>query len=244
MPAPFSHIGIILVRPQQSGNIGAVARSIANHGLGDLYLVDPPAFDPDVARWMAPHAHQIVNKAIIVPDIPTAVASYNIVLGASARSRKWQFKTEDTPKLTQRALAGERIAILFGPEDSGLSNTDLQYCHAMISLPTYEHASLNLSQAVNVFGAHLMQALEELSIQPSSSTAPRSMEYQLHLVGSIIRLLESSEFLESKNSVHVRNRILQIIEKSDFANSDLAFLKTLSDKIYHYWRVTSTSIPK
>lgn len=241
MPAPFSHIGIILVRPQQSGNIGAIARSISNHGLGDLYLVDPPAFDPDVARWMAPNAHQIVNKAIIVPDITTAVASYNVVFGASARSRKWQFKTEDTPILTERALSGERIAILFGPEDSGLSNTDLQYCHAMISLPTYEHAALNLSQAVNVFGAHLMQALEESSVQPRATVAPRSMTHQLHLVRSIIRLLDSSEFLDSKNPIHVHNRILQIIEKSQFANSDLAFLKTLSDKIYHYWRVNSSS---
>ena len=160
MTSPFSHVAIVLVRPQHSGNIGAIARSIANHGLGDLYIVDPPAFDPDIARWMAPNAHEIINRAKIVPDIPSAIESFNIVFGASARNRKWLIQEENIPRLSQRALSKERIAILFGPEDSGLSNFDLQYCHAMISLPTHEHASLNLSQAVNVFGAHLMQALE------------------------------------------------------------------------------------
>ena len=128
MSSPFSHVAIVLVRPQHSGNIGAIARSIANHGLGDLYLVDPPAFDPDVARWMAPNAHDIINRAKIVPDIPAAVASYNFVLGASARTRKWSIPLEDIPYLCQRAINRDRIAILFGPEDSGLSNFDLQYC--------------------------------------------------------------------------------------------------------------------
>ena len=237
MTTPFSHISIVLVRPQHSGNIGAIARSIANHGLGELYLVDPPAFDPDVARWMAPNAYNIIDEAKIVPDIPSAVASYDIVLGASARSRKWSIQMKDIPHLTQKALEKNRIAILFGPEDSGLSNFDLQYCHAMISLPTHEHASLNLSQAVNVFGAHLMQALDQASFQSAPQNIQVSMEHQLYLINSILRLLETVDFLEGKNSIHVHNRLLQLIEKSQFDNADLNFLKTLSDKIYHYWRV-------
>ena len=240
MTSPFSHVAIVLVRPQHSGNIGAIARSIANHGLGDLYIVDPPAFDPDIARWMAPNAHEIINRAKIVPDIPSAIESFNIVFGASARNRKWLIQEENIPRLSQRALSKERIAILFGPEDSGLSNFDLQYCHAMISLPTHEHASLNLSQAVNVFGAHLMQALEEENIETNSPNTPLSMKHQLLFVSSTLRLLESVEFLQSKNSIHVHNRLLQIIEKSQFDNSDINFLKTLSDKIYHYWRVNNS----
>lgn len=238
--SPFSHVAIVLVRPQHSGNIGAIARSIANHGLGELYLVDPPAFDPDVARWMAPNAHEIIDGAKLVPDIPTAVAAYDIVLGASARSRKWSIQMKDIPQLCESALSMEKIAILFGPEDSGLSNFDLQYCHAMISLPTHEHASLNLSQAVNVFGAHLMQALDISGFQPNTTNATLSMERQLYFINSILRLLESVDFLQSKNPIHVHNRLLQILEKSHLDDADLNFLKTLSDKIYHYWRVNTS----
>ena len=53
---PLSTLRIVLVRPQQPGNIGVAARALANHGITDLVLVDPPAFDAERARWMAPNA--------------------------------------------------------------------------------------------------------------------------------------------------------------------------------------------
>ena len=157
--APFSQVSVVLVRPQHSGNIGAVARSIANHGLGQLVLVDPPAFDPERARWMAPHAHHIVNSARFAPDVLSAVKDCDLVIGTSARHRKWGWPFITLPEYVSKVSSRRKVALLFGPEDSGLSNQDLSLCHSVVALPTHEHRSLNLSQAVNVFGAHLQASL-------------------------------------------------------------------------------------
>ena len=242
MTAPFHNVSIVLVRPQHSGNIGAIARSIANHGLGQLTLVDPPAFDPDRARWMAPNAHHIVDNARIVKTVPDAITHARLVLGASARNRSWKIPFVDIPHLCQQAEQNQHIAILFGPEDSGLSNDDIQYCHAMICLPTHEHKSLNLSQAVNVFGAHLMQHSSP-PLEEAPSTAP-NMGLQLSVVEGAMRTLEQTSFMLGKNPTHVRNHLLQLLNNTSLQNNDLVFLKSICDKTFHSIRVLQETLSK
>lgn len=238
MKAPFEHVSIVLIRPQHSGNIGAVARSIANHGLGQLILVDPPAFDPDRARWMAPHAHHIIDEAKFVGSVEDAVSNAQLVLGTSARNRSWNIPFIDIPAFCDRAARPQRIALLFGPEDSGLSNLDMQFCHAMIALPTHHHQSLNLSQAVNVFGAHLMQSStspsEEISSQPS-------MGLQKRVIDAGMQTLELTSFLNGKNPVHVRNHLIQVLGKATLSQNDLVFIKSICDKTFHSIRILKDS---
>ena len=69
----LSHLRVVLVRPQQPGNIGVAARALANHGITDLVLVDPPGFDPERARWMAPNAHDVLNNARFTRTVEEAV---------------------------------------------------------------------------------------------------------------------------------------------------------------------------
>ena len=236
MTAPFEHISIVLVRPQHSGNIGAIARSIANHGLGQLILVNPPAFDPDIARWMAPHAHHIINSALIVPNIPKAIENATYVLGASARNRGWDMPQEEVPHLLNKAKQENHIALLFGPEDSGLSNEDLQYCHAMISLKTHEHQSLNLSQAVNVFGAHLMEQYQVLSEADISSKPPSDvipMGLQNKIIDRALDVLQQTAFMSGKNDVHVRQKLTNLLQRGNFNSQEAVFLKSICDKTFH-----------
>jgi tRNA/rRNA methyltransferase len=234
MNAPFEHISIVLIRPQHSGNIGAIARSIANHGLGQLILVDPPAFDPDRARWMAPHAHHIIDGAKFVKSVEDAVLDAHLVLGTSARNRAWNIPFIDIPTFCERAATPQRIALLFGPEDSGLSNIDMQFCHAMIALPTHHHQSLNLSQAVNVFGAHLMQS----STSPSEEISSKpTIGLQKRVVDAGMQTLEMTSFLNGKNPVHVRNHLIQVMGKANLPQNDLVFLKSICDKTFHSIRI-------
>ena len=233
--SPFEHVSVVLVRPQHSGNIGAIARSIANHGLGQLVMVDPPAFDPDRARWMAPHAHHIINKARFVPTVEEAIADAQLVIGTSARNRAWNIPFIDIPEFCERASKPQRICLLFGPEDSGLSNIDMQFCHALIALPTHHHQSLNLSQAVNVFGGHLMQSAT--SPKDLSTTTIPSMAIQNRVVEAGMRALENTSFMSGKNPLHVKNTLVQLLEKANITQSDLVFLKSMCDKTYHTLRV-------
>jgi len=230
MPAPFAHVSVVLIRPQHSGNIGAIARSIANHGLGQLILVDPPAFDPDRARWMAPHAHHIINNARFVSSVADAVSDAHLVIGTCARSRAWNVPFIDLPEFCQKASTPQKVCLLFGQEDSGMSNADMQYCHAMVALPTHEHDSLNLSQAVNVFGAHLMQS----ATPPSQNiTTKPPMGLQNRVIESGMKALEMTSFMGGKNPMHVRNHLVQLLGKSDIDQQDLLFIKSICDKTFH-----------
>ncbi|PMR74405.1 tRNA (cytosine(32)/uridine(32)-2'-O)-methyltransferase TrmJ [Billgrantia endophytica] len=153
----LDRIRIVLIGTSHPGNIGGTARAMHNMGLSDLALVAPrcePLTSDTVSR--ASGADHLVRGARTVETLEQAVSNCTLVVGASARSR-----TLPWPMITPRALgerlpgelAGEdaRIALVFGREDSGLSNAELQRCHAHVHIPANpDFSSLNLATAVQV----------------------------------------------------------------------------------------------
>ena len=236
--SPFEHISIALVRPQHSGNIGATARSVANHGLGPLYLVDPPAFDPDRARWMAPHAQKFIDQARFVCNIPAAAEQVEVVIAATARSRKWKTPVLSLPQFIELS-AQKRCLVLFGPEDSGLSNEDIKHAHYILTFPTFEHQSLNLSQAVNILGAHLMASvpITEQEEQDLPTPPPIGVTHKIQhlLVQEAMKVLTKSDYLNSRSPPQVHNQLLQLSSK--FSHNDTVMLRGMCNKIFHKLRV-------
>lgn len=141
---------IILVRSQEPGNIGSAARVMKNFGLSELYLVDPQCELEKPAFYMATHAKDLVESAVIVKTVAEAIADRTFVLATTARVRSSGAYDIYTPRDAAKAFSREGLAVLFGPETSGLSNEDLDYCQAYIRIPTSEHSSMNLAQAVNL----------------------------------------------------------------------------------------------
>ncbi len=147
---------IVLVRPQTASNVGAVARAMRNFGLDRLVLVAPEADVNDPrARLLATHSSDILDRAVIVPDLGTALADCGLVAATSCRTGGlFRKQTIGPPEqiLPLLAASAERPAALaFGPEDHGLRNDEISRCHYLIHLPTApEHPSLNLAQAVAV----------------------------------------------------------------------------------------------
>ena len=160
---PLDNIAIVLVRPQYAGNIGSVSRAMKNMGLSRLILISP-AQDPlsDEARMMATSARDILEKAKVYPAQEEALKGFRWIAGTSARKGR-----NRGPFIPPREICPEilmhaqmiPVAILFGPEDKGLTNEELAPCHALISLPTHNALrSLNLAQAVMVFCYELFEA--------------------------------------------------------------------------------------
>jgi tRNA (cytidine32/uridine32-2'-O)-methyltransferase len=144
---------IILVKPSHPGNIGAVARAMKTMGLAELFLVSPKAFPHEEASAMATHAKDVLEQATVVKTIPEALEDITFVFATSANHREDHLAVFD-PKEACEAIKMQRHhrhAILFGPENHGLSNEDLYYAHALIQIPTsVDYHSLNLAFAVQV----------------------------------------------------------------------------------------------
>jgi tRNA/rRNA methyltransferase len=156
---------IVLVRPKIAANIGATARVMRNMGLTQLLLVAPEA-DPcaQEAKRLSTQGENVLNDAITVAELSDALAECVFVLGTSARTggpyRRQSVVTPDRimPQVVERMVSGQ-VALVFGPEPSGLTDEEVTRCHFLLRIPSDEtYPTLNLAQAVAICAYELRLA--------------------------------------------------------------------------------------
>ncbi len=154
MNANTNHLSIVLCRPQFAGNVGAAARCGKNMGIGQMIVVGSPGLDRDEMYRRATHvAASVIDGIRYVDDLQGALSDFQYVVGTTAR-----LGNARGPVVTPREMAEKvaeisqenRVALLFGPEDAGLTNEELRFCHLVVNIPTAEFKSLNLSHAVMI----------------------------------------------------------------------------------------------
>jgi TrmH family RNA methyltransferase len=181
---PLDNVKIVLVEPAAPGNIGATARVLKNTGISRLVLVNPGNWDTPEARWMAHGSEEILDRAEIHPDLQSAVAEAQLVVGTTHRvGRLRQVNSSHREAIAElAAMAHEhQIALVFGREKDGLWLSELQHCHQLIRFPTaVTHPSLNLSQAVLVFTYELYTALRGARPAPRRDFATAAERDRLH----------------------------------------------------------------
>ena len=162
--APQGRTGLFVVlhQPQDVVNIAGVVRAMANMGLERLTLVDPAHVDPWRITGIAHRTHGVVDRIRQTATLEEALAGATYVVGASARPRtarrNYHRPRELAPKILRRARDGN-VALVFGREDRGLSNEDLDRCHDVVVAPTAPgYSSLNLAQAVLLVAYELLLA--------------------------------------------------------------------------------------
>ena len=150
----LDNIAIILHQPRYSENIGAAARAVRNMGIGHLVVVDPQNYEIDRVLKLATHvASDVVAQIKIYENLKEALSYYSYVVGTTARLGGQRQVVSTPSKVAENLVAisrENRVAILFGPEDRGLKNEDIRYCHTLVSIPTAEFSSLNLAQSVMI----------------------------------------------------------------------------------------------
>ncbi|MBN1625255.1 MAG: RNA methyltransferase [Deltaproteobacteria bacterium] len=156
------NIAVVLVGPRLPENIGAAARAMNNMDIRRLIIVNPGNMDRErIAMMATSHSIDILENMKIHDDLREALAPFRYIAGTTARVGSMR-PALTTPKDLARDLIPiskeNDIAILFGPEDRGLSNSHLSYCHTIINIPTSEFSSLNLAQAVMIVCYELFQA--------------------------------------------------------------------------------------
>ena len=148
-------VQIVLVEPSHPGNIGGTARAMKTMNLSKLALVNPKRFPDPQADWRAAGALSLVKEAIVYESIEAAVAKSALVAATSVRERHiaWPKYTsaEFAREIVSKYDSTQQISVVFGREDSGLTNEELQLCNLQVRIPSNpDYNSLNLAMSVQI----------------------------------------------------------------------------------------------
>ena len=148
-----SNINIVLVNTSHPGNIGSTARAMKTMGLNQLTLVSPKDFPSKIANAKAVGCTDILDNAKVTSLLSDAVCDSKLIVGFSARSRKSNIPSLSIDNLNKLlSHYDDEVSIVFGNEQSGLSNEDLRLCNYIVTIPTDKaYSSLNLAFAVQIF---------------------------------------------------------------------------------------------
>ena len=170
---------IILVRPREEGNVGAVARAMANMGLKRLILVEPATPLSGIARGFGVGGWEILDRSERATSLSAAAAPFSrLVATSSRRQRPLRGCRIVTPRRLPGVLAadpaGTRAALVFGPEDSGLRRREIDLCDPVVEVPCEpSHPTLNLAQAVLILAYELRLASIGGDLPPEQNEAEK-----------------------------------------------------------------------
>ncbi|WP_268238803.1 RNA methyltransferase [Deinococcus aquiradiocola] len=165
---------MVLVSPKTPGNMGATARAMLNMGASDLRLVAPRGDHLDSgAVAMAVHAEAVLRGARLYDTLAEALADRDLCIGTTARNRADLPDPVHPATLRPLVRQAHAPALVFGPEESGLSNEDLELCQASVRIPTSDYASLNLAQAVLLVCYEFLQGQDVTEAAPTRKLATR-----------------------------------------------------------------------
>jgi TrmH family RNA methyltransferase len=202
---------LVLLRPRNPENLGAVARVMKNFGLDDWAVAALGTHDFAAARRVAVHAEDLLDRPRVVATLDEAVADCTWVVGTSSRrvrGKRALSPADVAREAVERGRApGGRTALVFGDERSGLSNAELDRCHDLSAIPASEaQPSLNLAQAVAVYAWELREAALAAASTPARSAAPGATAAGLSRVEEALRAaLRASRFLAGPERHAVRD---------------------------------------
>jgi tRNA/rRNA methyltransferase len=239
----LSNVRVVLVRPRGSGNIGSVARAMKNFGGRELAIVGTARTRSFWARAMAVHGRDILSDVKCYATIREATADCRLVVGTTARSGLYR-KHSQTPREVAPEIAAaarsDKIALIFGPEDHGLSNKDLESCQLLITIPTHsDYRSLNVAQAVVVC---LYEIFLESITRPEQPALQRARAENVERLFDIMRdSLLKIGFLDSENPEHMLLAFRRFLGRAGLEDKDVRILTGMFRQIEWYaekgWKV-------
>lgn len=228
----LSNIRVVLVRPRGAANVGAVARAMKNMGLCELALVRAALMKSFWAKAMAAHAGDVLHSVRQCDSIGAAVADCGLVVGTTCRGGLYREAAQSPRVAAPRiaaAAATNRVALVFGPEDHGLSNEDLKACHQLIEIPADPaYPSLNLAQAVMVccYELHLAAA----GALPATHELARADQVDL-MFEKLRSALRSIGFLHPDNPDHIMFAFRRFLGRAELEARDVQILLGLARQI-------------
>ena len=232
----LNNIAIVLTGTRYPENIGAAARAMLNMGIERLILVDPQNYDLARINKMATHAASVVVERLAVYDtLKEALAGFNYVVGTTARLGGQRKVVSSPAKLAQKLAPlsdQNRIAVLFGPEDRGLSNVDIRSCHTLVNIPTAEFSSLNLAQAVMVTCYELFR----FSLGRPGEFAPRlANQHELEAMYDQLKdVLMRISFINPDNPDYFMNNLRHFFARMQLRAKEVQIIRGICRQVNWY----------
>jgi tRNA/rRNA methyltransferase len=236
---PSANLIVVLHRPQRLVNIAGAVRAMKNMGLRQLRLVQPAEYDPGDIGGIAHRSDDLLAAVTLHERLDDALADTVYVAGTTARPRSAITRPltprDLAPDLLARAAAGP-VALLFGPEDNGLTNMELDRCHCVISIPTDPaYPSLNLAQAV------LLVAYELRLARPAPAARrrpyPPATGAQLaQLFDAIERALWGIEFFKTGHAAGMMRTLRSLVYRAEPDTHEAALLKAIGLETLNFLR--------
>lgn len=239
---PLSNIRIVLLNTSHPGNIGGAARAMKNMGLEQLVLVSPRLFPAEEANARAAGADDLLSHARVCTSLDEALQGCHLVIGSSARPRTIAWPMLDPPtaaaRLVSEAATGS-VALLFGPERTGLTNEQLDRCHFLTTIPANpEFSSLNLAGAVQVLAYELRLAFlgdvpsreGRPGVVPLASAEDLQRLYQ-HLEETLIQI----QFLDPQKPRKLMRRLTRLYNRACLDGNELNILRGILTAVQQGW---------
>jgi len=186
-----AEVRIVLVRPKDPRNVGAVCRAMKCMGLRHLVLVMDTLLDPEQARVLAHYASDVLEEARVCTDLPEAIQDAVLVAGTTRRRGRNRKYFSIFPEQLARRIAdtsGGTVAVLFGNEETGLTDEELAACHLAVSIPAApEFPSLNLSHAVQVICYEIFRARTRGKLTPYSPINASAVDDLVEVITGSLR---------------------------------------------------------
>jgi TrmH family RNA methyltransferase len=228
----LSNIRVALLNTSHPGNIGAAARAMKTMGLNDLWLLNPLHFPDAEATARASGADDLLARAQVRQHLDDLLEDCRLVVGASTRTRSIPCPVL-SPRVCAQLVREEseqgRVTVLFGCEQSGLSNAEIDRCHYLVRIPASPvYASLNLAAAVQVtayelFVAHVTKDPDEgsCSLKHVPVSAGEMERFYEHLEAALVQL----EFLDPANPRHLMRRLRRLYNRARPDQNEINILR-------------------
>jgi len=242
-PVPGCGPRIVLVRPRGGLNVGSVARAVKNLAGGELCIV-AGAYDVVQAKLLSAHAGDVFAKRRETISLEEALTGAGLVVGTTARSGAYRDRAVDVRELVEEigqsciaaeSGAGLPPALVFGPEDTGLTNEDIAQCHELVYVPTApDYTSINLSHAVAVVLYEVLRARIGIGERAESRPRSRSVADAASLEAALVDLergLRTVGFFEDETAAHMMQSIRAMFGRARMDERDVRILRGIAHQI-------------
>lgn len=232
---------IVLVRPQFAGNIGSTARVMKNLGFSQLVLVSPKA-NPldDESRKFSCRGEEILHNSTQVNSIEQALVGCSFVAATSSQTKGLMRGTLTKPvrnaaKILSKEINQSQIALIFGPESSGLTNDEISLCNLLIHIPTCDdYPALNLAMAVAITLHEIKMAQDDKTKETIKPIELASWQMQQQAFSTLKLSLEEIHFLFGPKGDTLFNGIKNMISRAKPSKQEIKWLIGLNRQLAWY----------